>query len=45
MGGTAFRNLRRRLRFSPETHDTVKIGVTLHLRGTGSEERVNGRKK
>ena len=30
-GGTAFRNLWRRLRFFPDTHDTVKIGATLHL--------------
>ena len=31
VGGTAFRNLRRRLRFSPVTQDTVKMGAMLHL--------------
>ncbi len=31
MGGTAFRNLQRRFRFSPVTHETVKMGVMLHL--------------
>lgn len=34
-GGTRLRNFLTRLRFSPSTQDTVKMGVTLGIKDTG----------